>query len=370
VRQQLARIRPTASRDPRRRPMATAGATSQPSKPVVAYILAASHSGSTLLAMLLASHPEVCTTGELKAQSLGDPDRYPLFVRCVDPPVRVLERHRRPHGAPGHVFDITRSETHLTAGTTPYVQKLLQPLVRGAALETLRDAGLGRVALMAKTAGDVPRGQRSARRSVCDRTGTRVVVDSSKVGIRLKYLLRNPGIDVRVIRLIRDGRAVALTYIDPENFADATAPELRGGGDGTSRDKERLKPWDAAHEWRRSNEEADAVVASLDPAQYTTVTYEDLCASTPAVLSKIWEFVGVSPFSFGEGWRARNHHVIGNGMRLRFERRGANRRALEDRPAARRGRGLRSRSRPAEPPPGLRLTQAPVGQHRADSRHL
>jgi hypothetical protein len=119
-----------------------------------------------------------------------------------------------------------------------------------------------------------------------------------------------------VIRLVRDGRAVALTYIDPENFADATAPELRGGGDGTSRDKERLKPWDAAHEWRRSNEEADAVVASLDPSQYTTVTYEDLCASTPAVLSKIWEFVGVSPFSFGEGWRARNHHVIGNGMRF------------------------------------------------------
>jgi hypothetical protein len=296
--------------------MATAGATARPGKPVVAYILAASHSGSTLLAMLLASHPEVCTTGELKAQSLGDPDRYrcscgALIRQCEfwnDIAARMAVR--------GHVFDITRSETHLTAGAAPYVQKLLQPLVRGAALEAVRDAALAMSPSWRKRLATFHAVNEALVRSVCDRTGTRVVVDSSKVGIRLKYLLRNPGIDVRVIRLVRDGRAVALTYIDPEHFADATAPELRGGGDGTSRDKERLKPSDAAHEWRRSNEEADAVVASLDPAQYTTVTYEDLCASTPAVLSKIWEFVGVSPFSFGEGWRARNHHVIGNGMRF------------------------------------------------------
>ena len=40
------------------------------------YILAASHSGSTLLAMLLGSHPDVCTAGELKAASVGDVDAY------------------------------------------------------------------------------------------------------------------------------------------------------------------------------------------------------------------------------------------------------------------------------------------------------
>ena len=98
--------------------MATAGARSQSNKPVVAYILAASHSGSTLLAMLLASHPDVCTTGELKAQSLGDPDKYrcscgALIRQCEfwnDIAARMASR--------GHVFDITRSETHLTADAT------------------------------------------------------------------------------------------------------------------------------------------------------------------------------------------------------------------------------------------------------------
>jgi hypothetical protein len=281
----------------------------------VAYLLAASHSGSTLLALLVASHPEICTTGELKATALGDPEQYrcscgALIRQCefwTDIAARMAGR--------GHAFDITRSETNLSAGATPYVQKLLQPLVRGGALEALRDAGLNLSPSWRRRLARFHAINESLVRSVCDQMGTRVVVDSSKVGIRLKYLLRNPGIDVKVIRVVRDGRAVTLTYTDPSNFADATAPHLRGGGDGRSRDQERLTPAAAAHEWRRSNEEGDAIVAGLDPASYITVSYEGLCANPPAVLSRIWTFLGVSQFEFAAGWRARNH-VIGNGMRL------------------------------------------------------
>jgi len=288
----------------------------RPPKPVVAYLLAASHSGSTLLAILLGSHPDVCTTGELKATSLGDPERY----RCsCGAPIRQCAFWRdiaARMAARGHAFDITQAATHISTGATPYVRRLLQPLVRGSALETLREAGLGLAPSWHTRVAEFHALNASLVGSVCDATGARVVVDSSKVGIRLKYLLRNPALDVRVIRVVRDGRAVALTYIDPANFADATAPHLRGGGNGESRDRERLSPLDAAHEWRRSNEEAAAIVAGLDPSQYTTVTYEELCADTAAVLRRLWAFLGVAPRQFGPGWRSRSQHVIGNGMRL------------------------------------------------------
>ena len=295
--------------------MVVAGAGERP-RPVVAYLLAASHSGSTLLAMLLASHPDVCTTGELKATSLGDPARYrcscgALIRQCGfwnDVTARMAAR--------GHAFDITRAGTHITAGATPYVQQLLKPLVRGPALEALRGVGLGLSPSWHRRLADFQALNESLVCSVCDITGASVVVDSSKVGIRLKYLLRNPALDVRVIRVIRDGRAVALTYIDPANFADATAPQLRGGGDGQSRDRERLSPLDAAHEWRRSNEEAAAILAHLDPSRQITVSYEDVCADTAGVLRRVWGFLGVRPFQFGRGWRGKNQHVIGNGMRL------------------------------------------------------
>src|SRR5476649_1432980 len=111
-------------------------------KPIVAYLLAASHSGSTLLALLLASHPEVCTTGELKATSLGDPDTY----RCsCGAPIRLCpfwNSVSRAMAERGGAFDITRADTHITAGASPYARKLLQPLVRGRALEAMRDTGL------------------------------------------------------------------------------------------------------------------------------------------------------------------------------------------------------------------------------------
>jgi len=62
-----------------------------------------------------------------------------------------------------------------------------------------------------------------------------------------------------VIRLIRDGRAVALTYMDPAGFADAKDPSLRAGGMGGDRRREKLTMAQAAREWRRSNEEAEHV---------------------------------------------------------------------------------------------------------------
>jgi hypothetical protein len=285
-------------------------------KPIVAYLLAASHSGSTLLALLLASHPDVCTTGELKATSLGDPDTY----RCsCGAPIRECpfwNNVSRAMAERGHAFDIQHADTHITTGATPYARRLLQPLVRGRALEALRDAGLDVSTSWRRRLARFHAVNESLVRSVCELTGTRVIVDSSKVGIRLKYLLRNPGLDVRVIRLIRDGRAVALTYTDPCSYADARAPHLRGGGDGGSRERERLTIQEAAHEWRRSNEEADALVASLGPERYTTINYEALCTDTQNVLSKVWTFVGLPAVPLQAGWRQRNHHVVGNGMRF------------------------------------------------------
>jgi len=295
--------------------MAPAAETA-PGRPIVAYLLAPSHAGSTLLAMLLASHPDVCTTGELKATSLGDPNRY----RCsCGAPIRACGFWRaisRAMEARGHAFDITNAGTHITTGASAYEERLLRPLVRGGTLEALREGALALSPSWRQRLARFQAVNAALVDSVCATAGARVVVDSSKVGIRLKYLLRNPALDVRVVRLVRDGRAVALTYTDPANFADATAAHLRGGGDGSGRDHERLSMRDAAREWRRSVEEAEGLLASLPSSQHTTVAYEMLCTNTDAVLRELWTFLGVPPHPFAPGWRRKNQHVIGNGMRF------------------------------------------------------
>ena len=147
-------------------------------------------------------------------------------------------------------------------------------------------------------------------------TKKKVIVDSSKIGIRLKFLMKNPQLDIKTIRLVRDGRAVSLTYMDPGNFADAETTELRGGGHGGGRDSERLPLDQAAREWRRSNEEAEALLRGQDRLRWMAVRYEALCSEPEKTLKEIFAFIGVTSNHVNLNFRSVEHHVVGNGMRL------------------------------------------------------
>lgn len=280
------------------------------------YLLAASHSGSTLLAMLLGAHPEVCTAGELKATALGDVDRY--LCSCLEPIGRCAfwQAVGQEMGRRGFSFDVANAQTHLTNGESSYVRRLLSPLHRGRLLECCRDVALSFSSSWRRTLPRFQARNRNLVESLCDVSGKKVVVDSSKIGIRLKYLLRNTGFDVRVIRLARDGRAVALTYVDPARFADASQPRLRGGGSGGDRESERLTIEQAAREWRRSNEEAEAVLARVPAARQLEIRYETLCTQPEKTLEGIFGFIGVDPALGTLNFRGAPQHVVGNGMRL------------------------------------------------------
>ncbi len=282
----------------------------------LAYILAASHSGSTLLAMLLNAHPDVCSVGELKATSLGDAERYRCscgeFIRRCSFWRRVSEGMARR----GIDFDIAAAGTHFGAGGSAYIARLLRPLHRGRLFEAARDVALRLSPAWRREYPRVQRRNAALAETLCELTGARVVVDSSKVGLRLKYLLRNRDLDVKVIRLIRDGRAVALTYTDPASFADAVDPALRGGGTGGDRRAERLSLAEAAREWRRSNEEAEEIVRGMDASRCIEVRYESVCSDTAATLCRLWGFLGVDPSRGTGDFRSAEHHVLGNGMRL------------------------------------------------------
>jgi hypothetical protein len=297
----------------------TAGLDRPGDRTRLVYLLAPSHSGSTLLALLLAGHREICTVGELKATSLGDVSRYrcscgELLRAC--PFWTAVAREMSTDAGP---FDIGAAGTDLGSGASPYVRRLLRPLHRGAFSESFRDVALHlSPAWRARLAAFQLQNARLAR-TACRLSGKSVIVDSSKVAIRLKYLLRNPALDIRVIRVIRDGRAVALTYMDPARFADAGDPQLRGGGSGGDRASERLAMADAAREWRRSTEEAEAVLSRLPRERWTESRYEDLCRDPVATLRRLFAFVGVDPEHEVRD-RPPEYHVLGNGMRFDRQR--------------------------------------------------
>ena len=279
------------------------------------YILSASHSGSTLTAMMLNAHPDICTAGELKATNLGSVSEYrcscrELIVDCDFWTGVAAEMGRR-----GWRYDVTDAKTSFAHIGGGYVQRLLRPLHRGSLLEAVRDSALSMSSDWRREIERWRGRNKALVESIGKLTGARYVVDSSKIGIRLKYLLSINELRVKVIRLVRDGRGVALTYMNPSAFADASDPALRGGGTGRNTD-DSLGMLEAATEWLRSNQEAEQVLKYVAPADWIQVSYESLCLDTASTMARIHDFLGVPRDDSYRQFRAASHHVVGNGMRL------------------------------------------------------
>jgi hypothetical protein len=284
----------------------------------IAYILAASHSGSTLLSMLLGSHPQIATVGEmnLSARAMGNLDGYRCSCGCLIRECDFWQKIRAGMARRGLVFDLAHAGTDYRFVESPFARRLLGPLHRGRILEALRDTGLGLSAAWRRQLPERHRRNAALAALVAETARADVIVDSSKSAVRLKYLLRNRELDVKVIRLVRDGRAVALTYMDPAGFADAEDPARRGGGTGGPRTDERLSMARAAYDWRRCVEEADHLLRCLDRSRWIEVRYEDYCTDPGGVLVRLHRFLGVAPAPPPTSFRAAAQHVVGNGMRL------------------------------------------------------
>jgi len=282
------------------------------------YILAASHSGSTLLSMLLGSHADSCTVGETKlsARAMGDLDRYRCscgeFIRNCSFWRQVTQCMVRR----GFQFDLADSGTDYHTVDSPYALRLLGPLHRGVVLECVRDLALGLSLAWRNHLADI-QGQVTALLSaVTEIRGAKVVIDSSKTAVRLKYLLRNSDLEIKVIRLIRDGRGVALTYMNPAGFADAKKENFRGGGRGGDRAGQRLSMAQAAYQWKRSNQEAEYILSKLEKTQWTEVRYEEYCQNPDVTLNRLFRFLDLDPNKRIKDFRTAQNHVVGNGMRL------------------------------------------------------
>ena len=284
-------------------------------EPVLVYILAASHSGSTLTAMLLNSHPDVCTAGELKATSLGDTSRYRCSCRMLIGDCPFWQNVSAEMRRLGLEYDVRNAGTSLKDVPSRYAARLLRPLHRARGAEFVRDLMLQASPVWRRYFPQWTVRNHALIRSIAGVAGVRVVADSSKVAIRLKYLRKNPDLKIKVVRLVRDGRAVALTYMNPSNFADASDPKLRGGGSGDERHR-RLTMTEAATEWLRSNEEAMQVLKTIPADDQIRTSYEEICTNPASTLKEVHRFLGLREDDGFNEFRSAEHHVVGNGMRL------------------------------------------------------
>lgn len=260
----------------------------------LAFIMAASHSGSTLLAMLLGSHPQATTVGDTAGTSARkDPDyRCSCGHRARECP--FWQRVRDRLACRGFGLDVSDFGTCFDYPANRVIDRVLHAEHRGPLLERVRDGVLGLSPGWRRHFRAVAGRNVALVEAVTEVTHTEILVDSSKLPHRLKFLLRIPELDVKVVHLVRDGRGVAHTYMCDNDWSVERS----------------------AVEWQRGILAAERLLARLPQARWVQVRYEDLCAHPTTELEKLCVFLGLDPSRVNLDFRSAGLHIFGNKMRL------------------------------------------------------
>jgi hypothetical protein len=236
----------------------------------VAFIISSGHSGSSLLAVIMGSHPRCFSVGEIN----GIYNRY-RQGKPIDCVTRTSDFWVNTFGEKGleqlaKVFGNVRLNPNIPLKVDHFWHRI---------------TGRGQVFNPYSTLFD-------------HLQGTEVIIDSSKALKWMKEKLnaqefKTHQIEAYFIYLVRDGRAVMNSYL------------------------RKYKTWDmeaAAHKWVDKTRQSEALFEAFDPRRKIQIAYEDLASNPAQVISKLCELLQLDyQPDMLEYWKHEHHDISGNG---------------------------------------------------------
>lgn len=263
----------------------------------VVYVAGAGRSGSTVLDTLLGAHPRAGGFGELNHLPRGGwiNDEYCACGRRARScefweAVREGWLERVPDADPE---DYDRLQARFTR-------------IRGL-------PGLARARARRSEAYERYERQTVALyRVLADVAGADVVVDSSKNPARARALRAMPGLDVRVVHLIRDGRAVLWSLKKPYARDDAA---------GLQREIRPQPTWKVAGFWTVVNLLAESLGRRAGRDGFRRLHYEALVTDPESALGSLGPLMGMDLGELGRRVAAGEavpvgHTIAGNRLRM------------------------------------------------------
>lgn len=255
----------------------------------VIFIVGYGRSGSTLLDMMLGAHPDIFGAGEMLT-----------ICRHVWPKNEYCACHQSVRKCPIWSDAIAEwQQSGVNIGAHQALQQRIEPILslrRALAGDALRTYCEQTLALY---------------RIVARRTGRRVLLDSSKSPGRA-IALAGSGVDLRLIHLVRDPRAVAHS-MSKQMSIDTEAgvqKELHG------------RPFmRTALRWNFVNAGAERALRCVPEEHGLRLRYEDMVADPAGALRRIGAAVGTDLASLGEaiaegGMIAADHQIAGSRIRM------------------------------------------------------
>lgn len=277
--------------------------------PLVLFIASASRSGSTLLDLLLGSHPQGVSTGEVRRlqgfvlQDKGflslEQDDYPLTCSCGK--------------SVGDCFFWEKVERHFGASFKDTVFKTRQKRMWRSLIMALYLVGGPAGVRVAARAWPLLRQEMEIglncvrlHKAISSVSGASFVVDSSKSIYHYMILHQAAPELMRLIILVRDGRGVA--------FSMVRGPRAKQWKKGP------LPPFlQAAKQWALTTRGILLLARRTSSSNKMIIRYEDMCKDPVKILNEVAKRWGLPPWEHVFQDTKRERHIIGGSPSIRFE---------------------------------------------------
>jgi hypothetical protein len=261
----------------------------------VGYLAGSGHTGSTLVALLMDTHPQIASVGETAftppAQAKGQARQVcscgETYFNC-----RFWQEVFATVNSDGHDFSPHRWSNDYRYAN-PWLHRTLTRYSSRPMVRWFQDVAADVLPLHRSRMQAVNRVNVSFIRAVLKVASADVFFDSSKRPFRLRHLLTVPELDVRVIKLVRD---------------------VRGFASSAKRRGQTVES--AALSWSRDRGVIDDITRNVAADRTMILRYEDLCAQPDHTARELYTFLNVQAVATPEVIRPRDHHVLGNRIRL------------------------------------------------------
>ena len=263
----------------------------------VLYLAGVSYCGSTLMSFLLNAHPQIFSIGEMGPFAPFESEEYRCScgAKLIECPfiLSVKDLMENKYGVSfdtghwnlRHEYAIGRLANLLTRGSigTDFLGLLID--FRGPLFSKYK-----------KVMQTYAVRNEAFIRAALEAAGKQVFFDATKSFRRIQLLRKISHLDLKVMHLVRDPRGYVFSALK----------------------NDRKPPHIAAREWVQENEHIDNNLRRLGPHQWIRLRYEVLCLEPDESLSRLAGFAGVEPSGvLTDGFGEKEHHIIGNNMRLR-----------------------------------------------------
>jgi len=253
--------------------LAAGTATPGPNEPIrVVYVMGAGRSGSTVLDTILNNHEDVIGVGELVHLYIeGSAQKENCSCGAARDTCEVWHSVRERWSELTGISSITAHERLMTKFTR--VQRLAIP-----EWHRLRAGNPD------PDFAECLKQTHATYQAIADATGKRVIIESSKSPLRAKLLSLTPGLDVRLVHLVRDVRGVAWSRMKP--FAKSK--------EGGVPQDIRPKPIHiSVGYWLFMNFLSEQVRRSFPDRPSTRIHYEDFVSAPAQTLKEIGKVAGL-----------------------------------------------------------------------------